>query len=191
MNPDKIRKVYAPYSTTGEQVGQTPLEGYVDVAQAIYPAVNTGIVDETGTWQGIKSTDTEFFDLQTDKEIANGAEIISNNVIDMQYHDILMIAINVSNAGSFVFELLQAGGPDDEYFNLKPSNTAANPRSTLRTDSATNTFDSILSDTETLGTNNVWTVFKCNDLKGYKIKLKITNSSGGNSDILTAIMRVL
>ena len=37
-----IRKVYAPYSTTGEQVGQTPVEGYVDVKQEIQPIILTG-----------------------------------------------------------------------------------------------------------------------------------------------------
>ncbi len=186
------RTGYAPWSLTREAgVQSATVDGTIEVPQYIQPTIDTGFVDLKGNWKGVRSSDETFFIDAKNDLVANGAEIISNSVIDMQYHDILMIAINVSNTGNFVFELLQAGGPEDEYFNLKPSNTSANPRSTLRTDSATNTFDSILSDTENLNTSDVWTVFKCNDLKGYKIKLKITNSSGGNSDIQTAIMRVI
>ena len=58
---DKKRKVYAPFSLTSEAgVAQTPVEGYIDVNQVIYPTVNTGSVNENGTWTGVKSRDSEF-----------------------------------------------------------------------------------------------------------------------------------
>ena len=38
----KKRKAYAPFSQTIEAgVAQTPVEGYIDVNQTIYPTVNT------------------------------------------------------------------------------------------------------------------------------------------------------
>ena len=59
---DKKRKVYAPFSQTSEAgVAQTPVEGYIDVNQTIYPTVNTGVVDEKGQWAGVKSDDADFF----------------------------------------------------------------------------------------------------------------------------------
>ena len=58
---DKKRKVYAPFSLTSEAgVAQTPVEGYIDVNQTIYPTVNTGTINENGTWTGVKSNDPEF-----------------------------------------------------------------------------------------------------------------------------------
>lgn len=189
---EKKRKVYAPFSLTSEAgVAQTPVEGYIDVNQTIYPTVSTGTINENGTWTGVKSNDSEFINLQTDLAVGNGATIISNKVINMQNYDILMLAIKVSNAGNYVFELLLGGDVDDGYYNLKPVNTAMTLKSTLRTDSATNTFDSVLSDTENLNTGAVWFVFKINDLKGFNLKYKITNSSGGASNMETAIMRIL
>ena len=89
------RTGYAPWSLTREAgVQSATVDGTIEVPQYIQPTIDTGFVDEKGNWKGVKSTDNEFFDLQNDKEIANGAEIISNSVIDMQYHDILMIAMN-------------------------------------------------------------------------------------------------
>ena len=186
------RKAYAPFSLITESgVANAPVEGYVDVNQEIQPTVSTGVVNENGTWTGIKSNDKEFINLQTDVEVGNGNEILSLKSINMQHHDILMLGIKVSNAGNYVFELLLGGDVDDGYYNLKPVNTAMSLRSTLRTDSATNTFDSVLSDTEALNTTAVWFVFKINDLKGFNLKYKITNSSGLASTMETAIMRIL
>jgi hypothetical protein len=57
------RKAYAPFSLTSEAgVAQTPLEGYIDVDQQIYPTVNTGTVNENGKWSGVKSNDVEFIE---------------------------------------------------------------------------------------------------------------------------------
>ena len=56
----EIRTVYAPYSQSGENVASTPLEGYIDVAQAIYPAVNTGTIGKDGEWTGAVVSDNAF-----------------------------------------------------------------------------------------------------------------------------------
>ena len=42
----KERKAYAPFSLTSEAgVAQTPVEGYIDVKQQIYPTVTTGTIN--------------------------------------------------------------------------------------------------------------------------------------------------
>ena len=59
--PDK-RKAYAPFSLITESgVSNAPVEGYIDVNQEIQPIVSTGVVNENGTWTGVKSDDKEFF----------------------------------------------------------------------------------------------------------------------------------
>ena len=51
---ERKRKAYAPFSQTSEAgVAQTPVEGYIDVNQTIYPTVQTGVVNENGTWVGV------------------------------------------------------------------------------------------------------------------------------------------
>jgi len=189
---EKKRKVYAPFSLTSEAgVGQTPVEGYIDVNQVIYPTVSTGTVNENGNWTGIKTSDSEFFNLQKDLAIADNGEILSNKVINMFNYDILMLALKVSRAGNYEFGILQGGDADDAYFNLKPVSTAQALRATVRTDSNTNAFTTLLSDQETISDTNTWLIYKINDLKGFKLKYRVTNQSGGNSDMETAIMRIL
>ena len=186
------RKVYAPFSLTSEAgVGQTPVEGYIDVDQQIYPTVATGTVNEKGIWTGIKSSDSEFIDFQTDLAIADNGEIISNKVIDMYGYSRLNIAIQVSRNGNYFFELLFGGDVDDRYLNLQPIVTQRAPKATIRTDSSTNAFITLLSDQEDLDVADVWKVFQVNDLQDFKLKLKITNQAGGNSNIQTAIQRLV
>ena len=70
---EKKRKVYAPFSLTSEAgVAQTPVEGYIDVNQVIYPTVSTGTVNENGKWVGVKASDTEFIGLTKAVAISNG-----------------------------------------------------------------------------------------------------------------------
>ena len=105
--------------------------------------------------------------------------------------DRLNIAIQVSRAGNYFFELLYGGDADDRYLNLQPIATSRSPKSTIRTDSSTNGFITLLGDQENLDIADVWRVFQVNDLNGYLLKLKITNQSGGASDIQTAIQRLI
>ena len=67
------RKAYAPFSLTSEAgVAQTPVEGYIDVEQKIYPIVSTGTINENGKWAGVKSDDTEFFGFTKAENVTNG-----------------------------------------------------------------------------------------------------------------------
>ena len=74
---EKKRKAYAPFSLTSEAgVGQTPVEGYIDVNQMIYPSVNTGVIDENGQWQGVRASDEQFI-VYKDDAVPNTGEILT------------------------------------------------------------------------------------------------------------------
>lgn len=188
MDPSNTRKVYAPYSTSGEQVGQTPLTGYVDVAQAIYPAVNTGQVSTDGEWSGVIVSDKLFFDFQTDLAIANSGEVLSNKTISTYGYSKVNLAIQVSRAGDYFFETIYGGDVNDNYLNLNPLHTGGSLKATKDNGSA---FSSILSDQESLGSTNVWFIFQVVDIGDFQFKFKITNQSGGNSDIQMAVQRLV
>ena len=186
------RTGYAPWSLTREAgVQSATVDGTIEVPQYIQPTLDTGFVDEKGNWKGTKSSDEQFIDFQTDLAIADNAIILSNKTISTYGYSLLNIAIQVSRAGNYTFELLLGGDDNDSYLNLNPINTSASPRATIRTDSATNAFDSLLADQENLADTDVWYVYQVNDITGFQMKLKITNQSGGNSNMQTAIQRLV
>jgi hypothetical protein len=186
------RTGYAPWSLTREAgVQSATVDSEIKVPQYLQPIVDTGIIDEKGDWKGIKSSDEVFIDFQTDLAIADNGEIISNKVIDMYGYSRMNIALQVSRAGNYFYELLFGGDTDDGYLNLKPITTIRPPKATIRTDSSTNAFIALLSDQESIDIADVWFVYQVNDLEGFKLKLKITNQSGGNSNIQTAIQRLI
>jgi len=191
----EIRKVYAPYSKTGEQVGQTPLEGYVDVNQAVYPAVNTGIINENGEWIGLKSTDKQFRIDAKHEAIPNGAAVLSPQsdpqYIDMSGFKDLFIGLKVSNGGNFAIEAVM--GPDVNAFsNLSPVNAAAVLKGNMSLNSISRMEDLFVDSSEAL-TADVWNIYYIERvLKNQKLlQFKITNNSGGESDIELASMRVV
>ena len=191
---DKKRKAYAPFSLTSEAgVAQTPVEGYIDVNQSIYPIVNTGVVNENGKWTGVTANDNEFIALQKDENVANGTNTVSNETIDMAKHNFLMVAIKPSAAGNYKFQLLLSNSPeagDDSYYNLKPVDGGLSAFTTQRSDASTHNFDFVLDVTQSCDAN-VWSVFKVDDCKGFKLLLHITNNTGGPADIEQAYMRIL
>ena len=191
--PDYSKRTgYAPWSLTREAgVQSATVNGTIDVPQFCQPTIDTGVIDEKGNWKGVKASDEVFINFQTDLAIADNSEIISNKVIDMYGYSRLNIAIQVSRSGNYFFELLFGGDVNDRYLNLQPIVTQRSPKATIRTDSSTNAFITLLSDQEDLDVTDVWKVFQVNDLQDFKLKLKITNQSGGNSNIQTAIQRLI
>jgi len=191
-----IRKVYAPYSQSGEQVGQTPLEGYVEVNQAVYPAVNTGLINENGEWVGLKSTDKEFVIDTAHLAIPNGAAVLSPQKSDHEYIDMtgfsnLFIAVKVSNGGAF--NLSAVMGPDTYTFaNLSPVNAAAALRIVGPSRNDQDDFQPVVTTNETL-IADVWNIYQIIERASNQklMQFKITNSSGGESSIQFASMRVV
>jgi len=193
MNPNKIRKVYAPYSTTGEQVGQTPLEGYVDVAQAIYPAVNTGQIGKDGEWSGVTVSDKLFTIDTTHDAVPHSATVLSPqkqpDYIDMTGYSDLFIALKVGNTGNYAISAVM--GPDPHTFaNLTPVNAAAALRGKIEYDAGSSIGNILLDSSEAL-TADVWNIIAIQTgLKNQKLlQFKITNNSGLESYIDFAYMR--
>ena len=191
-----IRKVYAPYSTTGEQVGQTPVEGYVDVKQEIQPTILTGELGKDGEWSGVIVSDKNFTIDAEHLEIANGAAVLSpqksnHEYIDMTGFNDLFVAFKVSNGGNFAITAVM--GPDTyPYANLSP----VNPATFLRGNAAQaspDDFENIFQEGAQSMTANVWNIFSINGiLSNWKLlQFQITNNSGGNSDIQFASLKVV
>ena len=194
---DKKRKAYAPFSLTSEAgVGQTPVEGYIDVNQSIYPTVNTGTINENGKWAGVKSDDTEFFGLTTHLAVANSGETLSPNTgtldhIDMTGFQNMVLAIKPSNAGNYLLQAVM--GPDTNRFaNLQPVNAGVLLQGTADA-SGGGGLENLFSETKTLDAD-VWSIFtlQYGRLQMQKnLQFKITNQSGGNSDIEVGFMRLI
>jgi len=194
---ERKRKVYAPFSQTSEAgVTQTPVEGYIDVSQMIYPTVSTGVVNEKGQWSGVKSDDDEFFAFTKYLAIANGGEILSPdtgtvNFIDMTGFNDIMIAIKPSASGNVALEAVM--GPDTNRFaNLNPVNSGSGLRGLAKTRN-TNFNDLLFTDSAEALIGNVWNIYVIQAiLKGQKnLQFKIVNNMGGNRDFEVAFMRLV
>ena len=191
---ERKRKVYAPFSQTSEAgVTQTPVEGYIDVNQMIYPTVNTGVVNEKGQWAGVKSDDIEFIDITKHVAVANGGATLSpdtgtKNFIDMSGFSSLFIAIKPTNTGNYKIESVM--GPDTVRFaNLTPVTAAAGIK---KINVGQNAFALAVDDSaENLA--DTWNIFAIYDvLKGQQnMQFRITNNSGGESTIEVGFMRLV
>ena len=191
------RKAYAPFSLTSEAgVAQTPVEGYIDVEQKIYPTVSTGTVNENGKWAGVKSNDDEFIGLTKAVSIPNGGEVLfpdTSNVpsIDMTGFSSLFIAIKPTNAGNYATEAVM--GPDTIRFaNLEPVNAAAALKGNADRTNISSLASALIDSSEAL-TADVWNIFYILDKLGNQknMQFKITNNSGGSSNIEFGFMRLI
>ena len=100
----------------------------------------------------------------------------------------IQIAIRPSNGGNFAIEAVM--GPDTEsYANLSPVNAAA----VLKGAIDRNDMDTLLLDSAESLTADVWNIFYIgNQLKNQKLlQFKITNNSGGSSDIEIMYLRIV
>ena len=189
------RKAYAPFSLTSEAgVAQTPLEGYIDVDQQIYPIVNTGTVNENGKWAGVKSSDNEFIGNTKHVAVANGGETLSPDTGNLNFLDMtgfcnLVIAIKPTNGGTYGIKAVM--GPDTNRFaNLEPVAAGA----TLRyARNSLSTFEPLFDDSNETLTADVWNIYmiQCRTEGQKNLQFKVTNSSGGESTIEVAFLRMV
>ena len=195
---DRKRKVYAPFSQTSEAgVTQTPVEGYIDVSQMIYPTVNTGVVNEKGQWSGVKSSDDDFFGITKHVAVANGGATLSPDTGDLNFIDMtgftdLMVAIKPSNGGNYAIQAVM--GPDTNRFaNLSPINSGTVLRGAGFDGRNVTVFESLVNDSVESLTADVWNIFMIGlmvqDQKN--LQFKVTNNSGGESTFEVAFMRLV
>ena len=196
---DKKRKAYAPFSLTSEAgVAQTPVEGYIDVNQSIYPIVNTGVVNENGKWEGVKASDSEFKIFAKDLQVGDGSTILvptgnadPDNFIDMTGFEDILIALRVSNAGNYKIDAVM--GPDTYGFaNLSPVNAAKRIEIAGRFDVPASLQTAFYDSAQAL-TADVWDIFNLQGMLSNQklLQFKITNNSGGDSDIEFGYMRLV
>ena len=184
-----VRKTYAPYSTSGENVAQTPLTGFIDIKQEVIPTIETGFVNENGLWIGNKSSDEVFSFYQKDEEIANTASFITD-AFDMTGFIDVQIALKPTNAGNYAIEAVMGSSGPESYANLRPLDDAATLRGSPSHESGT--YDLYKDAAEAL-TANVWNILYIgNALKNQKLlQFKITNNSGDISTVESTFLRIV
>jgi hypothetical protein len=194
------REGYAPWSLTRKAgVQSATVDGDIEVPQYIQPILDTGFVDFKGDWKGRTSSDEQFHSFQKDEAVGNGGEILAPTGVtgkpwplDMTGFSDLFIAIRPTNAGNYAIEAVM--GPATYAFaNLKDVDAAAGLRGAFESRAGDKSFYELLDDTAESLTANVWNILIIqNRLVNQKLlQFKITNNSGGDSDIETAFMRLV
>lgn len=192
------RKSIAPWSErVSEGLIDQPIDSSITASQTLTAIVDTGFIDQTGTWRGIVSSDTIFGITQTDIGIANSATFItpSKNAdgtwpLDMTGYSNLLIAINPTNGGNYAITAVMGPG-DIPFGGLSPVNAAADLRGNLG--AGNSGFSNLLLDSSDSMTADVWNIFMLSDtLHNQKLlQFKIVNNSGDISTIQTAFMRLV
>jgi len=192
-------KEYAPWSReSSDGLITSAVDSHVRVSQDVVPALNVGTIDRlTGKWEGAQVSDSLFLVDATHEAVANGATVLSPQKADHEYIDMtgfndLFIAIKPSNGGTFA--ITASMGPDSyPYANLSPVNPATTLRGAGDIGSYSGTFNNLFNDTGETLTVDVWNIFSIRDLLSNQklLQFKITNSSGGPSNIQFASLRVV
>ena len=193
--PDK-RKAYAPFSLITESgVSNAPVEGYIDVNQEIQPIVSTGVVNENGTWTGVKSDDKEFIGFGFADQLPDGESEYFPNTgpdpisINMNGFSKLQFAIKPSVAGTFLFVACQ-GASTNPSLNLSPINALENIRVV---DAIGTSFEDLMSDSETCSAQ-VWSVFTIVQPRAIgqsNMLIRVRNNTGNNCDVEFAYRRLV
>tara|TARA_R100001594_G_scaffold31030_1_gene57925 strand:- start:403 stop:993 length:591 start_codon:yes stop_codon:yes gene_type:complete len=195
---EKERKAYAPFSLTSEAgVAQTPVEGYIDVVQKIFPSVTTGSINENGKWTGVKSDDEDFIGITKAVAIGSGATTLfpdTNNhpLIDMTGFNDLQIAIKSTRAESIALKAVF--GPDIKRFaNLDPIATGTTAKLTTLSRSTDDAFTPVLDDTAEVTVADAWIIYTIiGRAKGQKnLQIKLTNNGGDPTDYEFAFRRLV
>ena len=192
------RTGYAPWSLTREAgVQSATVDGTIEVPQYIQPTIDTGFVDIKGNWKGVRSSDETFKIDATHEGVPNGAAVLSPQAqpdfIDMTGYSSLYIAIKPSNAGNVAITAVM--GPDTNTFaNLTPVNAATTLRFITDDDTAQNQdLRDCFNDAAEQLAADVWNIYNIQNVVSNQkvLQFKITNNSGGSSDIDFAYMRIV
>ena len=193
-----MAKDFAPWSAeTAQGIKTDPVDSNIDVKQQVVPALTVGTINaKTGEWTGVLESDTAFLIDATHEAVANGATVLSPQAqpdrIDMTGYSDIIIAIKPSNGGNVAIEAVM--GPNTNYFaNLEPVNAAAAIRIMNASPSTQDGFSNAVQDSTEALTADVWNIYRIADRVSSQknLQFKITNNSGGNSNIQFAYLRVV
>jgi len=192
------RKSIAPWSErVSEGLIDQPIDSQIQASQTLRATVDTGFIDQTGTWKGVVSSDSIFGITQTDIGIANGATFLTPSAnadgtwpLDMAGYSDLLIAIKPTNAGNYGITAVMGTG---SFANLSPIDAAATLRGGGFPAMSGDDMDNVLVDGNENCTADVWNIFYIHlrVMNQKLLQFKITNNSGGSSDIETAFMRLV
>jgi hypothetical protein len=191
------RRSNSPWgSSYKEGLPSTAVNDTVDIDQNVRATISTGVIDvATGQWEGNRLSDKQFTIDATHEAVANGAVVLSPQAqpdfIDMTGYNNLFIAIKPSNGGNCAIQAVM-GPVTNMYANLTPVNAAAPLLGNLPQSSPSD-FTNLFVDSVESMTVDVWNIFNIsNVLRNWKLlQFKITNNSGGPSNIDFAYLRVV
>ena len=182
----------APWSVDKESgVTSATVDSKIEVPQYIQPVLNTGVVDEKGIWQGVTASDTDFAFYHKGNAVPNG-QVELASTCDMTGFNDFQLAIRPTNGGNFAITAVM--GPDtNKYANLSPVNAAANLRANTKSSAETDVFANMFVDSAESLTADVWNIFMIKTILSNQklLQFKITNNSGGDSDIEIMYMRLI
>jgi hypothetical protein len=187
------RKSIAPWSErVSEGLIDQPIDSQISASQTLRATVDTGFIDQTGTWKGIVSSDADFGFYHKGTAVGNG-EVDLASTCDMTGFNDIQIAIKPSNGGNFAIQAVM--GPDtNTYGGLSPVNAASFLRGNIEGTATTmSSFTNVLADAAESLTVDVWNIFYIRTvLKDQKLlQFKITNNTGGSSDIEIMYLRIV
>ena len=157
--------------------------------------LDCGVISkETGQWEGITTSDPQFIGITRALGVANGGEILVPDTdaypsIDMAGFEDIFVAIKPSNGGNCAIQAIM--GPDTQPFGeLSPVNAAAGLKGKPAAEVGSSLLTLFLDSSESL-TADVWNIFIIqSQLRNQmNMQFKITNNSGGSSDIEFAIFK--
>tara|TARA_R110000824_G_scaffold116542_1_gene268064 strand:+ start:181 stop:768 length:588 start_codon:yes stop_codon:yes gene_type:complete len=191
------RKAIAPWSTEREQgIESATVDSNIETPQYLQPVVNTGNIDLNGNWIGVRTSDKLFTIDTTHEGVPNGAVVLSPqkagaDFIDMTGYNDIFIAIKDSRGGPLAIAAVM--GPDTNTFaNLTPVDGAALVRGNIPQDNMSD-FENLFSESAQSCTVDVWNIFNISVVLANQknLQFKITNNTGGNSDIDFAYLRMV
>ena len=195
------RKSLAPWSEEViEGVIDQPINSNIEADEILTPTVDTGFIDEKGIWKGRVSSDPLFHSFSKDDAIPNGEVVLQPSLgsarrwpLDMTNFSNLLIAIRPSNGGNYALAAVM--GPDAVPFaNLEPVDAAATLKGIFQQDGvASTTLGTLFQDNAEALTADVWNIFWIQGrLANQKLlQFKVTNNSGGDSNIELAFLRLV
>jgi hypothetical protein len=191
------RTGYAPWSLTREAgVESATVDGTIKVPQYCQPTLDTGFVDEKGNWQGRKSDDRNFIGITKADGIANGGVALFPDTnsfpsVNMTGFNDIIIAIKPSSGGNYAIKAIM--GPDTTPFaNLTPVNSGATLQGAV--DSRLDQKITDIFNDDVVGLDgDVWNIYYVKDrlLNQKNMQFKLTNNSGGASNIEFGFMRMV
>jgi hypothetical protein len=192
------RKSNSPWgSSYKEGLPSTAVNDTVNIDQNVRATINTGVIDvATGQWEGNRLSDKQFTIDAIHEAVANGAAVLSPqaqpNRIDMTGYQDLLIAIKPSRGGNLATTAVM--GPNTNYFaNLDPVDAASVLRGASLPQNSTADLQPLFEDAAQDAPVDVWSIYILQGVvAGQKnLQFKITNNSGGNSNIQFAYMRLI